>query len=96
MIDLGEVVSSALWILGLAVILASVSWANWKAMIAHDRLHLSLTKPHIGLMLDIGGLLFCAGLAANAYRWWERSLWVLLALAFLIQISFSIGHRKTG
>lgn len=86
--------SNALWILGLAVVLATVSWANWRAMIAHDRLHLVLTEPHLGLILNIGGLLFCAGLAASLYRWWERFLWALLVMAFLIRIKFSIGHRK--
>lgn len=96
MIDLWGVISNALWILGLAVILATISWANWKATIALDWIHFSLAKPHIGLSMDTGGFLFCAGLAASTHRWWEQSLWVLLAAAFLVQISFSIGHRKAG
>lgn len=95
MIDLWGVISNAFWILGLAVILATVSWANWKAMIALDRLHFSLAKPHIGLSMETGGLLFCVGLATSAHRWWEQSLWALLAVAFLVQISFSIRTQES-
>lgn len=79
MIDVFSLAANALWILGLAVLLAVLSWARLAARSEQVRFRQVLARPPIQLGLDLGLLLFCAGLAATGRTWWERVLWSLLA-----------------
>ena len=85
MIDIWEVIANSLWIVGLAVLLAVLSWARWIAHTEQSRLRSMLKQPSIQIALDVGLVLFCAGLAATGRAWWERVLWGLLAAAWLVQ-----------
>jgi hypothetical protein len=84
-IDIWEVIANSLWILGLAVLLAVLSWARWVAHTEQSRLRAVLKQPSIQTALDLGLFLFCAGLAATGRTWWERALWGLLAAAWVVQ-----------
>ena len=78
------IVSHALWISGLAVLLAAFSWQRWAA--GEGR---KAKRP--GLALNLGLILVCAGLAATGRAWWERILWGMLAAARLVWALRSSG-----
>lgn len=86
MIDVWGVAANSLWVLGLAVVLAALSWANWAAKTAGTRLRHVLARPPIRRALDFGLALFCAGLAATADPWWQQALWAALSVAWIVQI----------
>jgi O-antigen/teichoic acid export membrane protein len=85
-IDTWGVLANSLWILGLAVLLAVLSWARWVASMEGNRLRVVLKRPHTQQALDVGLFLFCAGLAATGRTWWERVLWGLLSAAWVVQV----------
>jgi hypothetical protein len=77
MIDWLSLVLNTLWILGLAVILAVVSYYYWQAegvwrRVFRDAGFQTLFAAGVGL----SGL----GIAAAADSWWLRGLWGALAL----------------
>ena len=82
MIDVWGVVANSLWVLGLSVLLAALSWSSWAASEEKVRFRAVLRRPGIQRVIDAGLLLFCAGLAATARTWWERILWGTLAVAW--------------
>ena len=87
MIDLWLVVSNSLWIAGLSLILATLSWASWAASqdgTGSVRLSTTLTRPSVRRAWELGAALFCAGMAATGRAWWEWALWGVLALGFLV------------
>jgi hypothetical protein len=77
-IDVWSVVSSGLWIAGLAVLLAVLSWAHWIAAGQQTRMRVVLAHARPRQVLHLGLALLCAGLAATGRAWWERVLWGLL------------------
>ena len=84
MIDLRTLLGGSLWILGLALILAALSWAYWVAARENVRFRAALSRPGGARGLDIGLMLFCAGLAATARTGWERVLWGVLAAVWAL------------
>lgn len=94
MIDVLSVIANFLWILGLSLLLAALSWANWAAKMSGTRLRSVLARPSIRRALDFGLALFCTGLAATAQRGWEKALWALLALVFAGQGVWSLRDRS--
>lgn len=85
MIDWLGVFNNALWIIGLAVVLAAVSYADWQRRLSTEKRSLAqaLAAPTFQISWSIGLLLFCVGLALTSRVWWQMALWALLALAFL-------------
>lgn len=94
MIDVWSVAANGLWVLGLSILLATLSWAAWASTAGEAPLRIVIMQPRIRLGVDAGLLLFCAGLAATARTWWERLLWGALAAAWAVQIGLS--RRTTG
>ena len=94
MIDVWSMLATGLWVAGLALLLATLSWAQWRAGRERRPLRAELRRTATGRTLDVGMVLFCAGLAATGRRWWEWALWGLLALGFLLQAVLG-GGRKT-
>lgn len=96
MIDIWAVLANSLWILGMAVLLATFSWAYWMADTKGGRLRTMMGLPRIQQALNGGAFLFCAGLAATSRVWWERLLWGLLAVAWVVRVWLTgINARKT-
>ena len=89
MIDVWGVVANGLWIAGLALLLAALSWAHWVASTERSHLRTVLARSGSQLALGAGLALFCAGLAATASAWWERALWIALAVVALVQVVLS-------
>ena len=95
MIDLWGVVSNFLWILGLAVLLATWSYAHYEARMSHQKVGEKLDELTYALSLDGGLLLFCAGLAATEHRWWARMIWIGMGIAILVEGGMRIAaHRR--
>jgi hypothetical protein len=96
-IDIWGVIANSLWVLGLAVLLATLSWARWVAGTEESRFSDRLKQPQTRQALNLGLFLFCAGLAMTGRAWWERVLWGLLAAAWLSQVwTARTGVRGTN
>ena len=74
------VLSSAVWIGGAALALATLSYASWFASLRGERLRAVLQQPAYQLWLRAAACLFCAGLALTAAAGLETILWLLLAV----------------
>ncbi len=82
MIDWPDLAFNSLWILGLAIILAAVSYHDWLAYRTGMRFRELLASPTWRGPFFGGTLLVCLGLALTGRVWWEKLLWAGLALAF--------------
>lgn len=96
MIDVWSVAANGLWIVGLSILLAAVSWATWTATAGGDGFRIVIMRPPIRLCIDVGFLLFCTGVATTARTWWERLLWGVLTAAWGVQIWISRREKSTG
>jgi hypothetical protein len=89
MIDISAVAANALWVLGLSLVLAALSWARWVAQEEGARTRDVLARRGLRRAVDLGLLLFCAGLAATSRRTWERVVWGVLAAAWVVQAALA-------
>ena len=85
MIDWVSVGFSALWILGLGLVTAGLSFASYLASQQKRRFRQALEMPACRIMMDLGLVFFCVGLAGDVSAIWERLLWAVLALIFAVQ-----------
>ena len=86
MIDIGSLAANALWILGLALILAALSWTNWVAARERIPFRSALSRTGVRRTLDGGLVLLCAGLTATGRTRWEQILWGVLVVGFLVKL----------
>ena len=82
MIDWLSVGGNALWILGCAIGLATLSYASWEASVYHEKFSTRLNRTPILVSLNLAGLLFSLGLATTTDSTIEKILWLILAIAF--------------
>jgi hypothetical protein len=85
MIDWYSVGFSALWILGLGLVTGGLSFANYLASQQKRRFRHRLEMPACRIMIGLGLVFFCVGLAGGVSAVWERLLWAVLALMFALQ-----------
>jgi hypothetical protein len=85
---------NALWIIGCALALAVFSHAHWSASLHGVCLRQQLLATQSQIALSAAGLLFCLGLGITSDRTLETALWLLLSLAFLVQL-VQIRRRLT-
>ena len=83
-IDFLSVAANGLWILGLSLILAVISWTHWVASRKGAHFQEILNQRQRTVYLAMA--LVCGGLAATTQGWWERGLWLLLTAAWTSQI----------
>jgi len=95
MIDWSNLFMNGLWILGTAIALATLSLASWDASVHRAKFRDSLRQSHIQIALNIAGFLFSAGLAGSTDVVWQRILWILLSVGFLIQIGIERYREKS-
>ena len=85
MIDWYSVGFGALWILGLSIGLAAVSFANYRSGMEKRKLWQVLGRSNLEFVLDLAVMFFCMGLVGSADAIWERIVWAVLALMFAVQ-----------
>jgi hypothetical protein len=83
-IDWANLAANALWILGCALILATLSYASWEASVYNEKMGTRLGRPSYQVALYLGLFLFAAGLAATAAALLARIVWCILALLSLV------------
>jgi hypothetical protein len=77
--ELLTVFVNGLWILGLSVLLATWSYARYAASQARVKTRVKLHELKYVLIMDLGLLLFIAGMAATESRPGARGLWIAIA-----------------
>lgn len=86
MIDWRALACSALWIFGLALLLAACSLANFWAWQRALTFRAALRLPLCRTMLQWGALFFSAGWACGASSALERGVWLAALLLLAAQI----------
>ena len=89
MIDWYNLAANTLWILALALALATLGFARWQAQAEGEKLKTILNRPSWQISLNLAGTIFCAGLALTTEVWWEQLLWAILGVLFLVQVVIS-------
>jgi hypothetical protein len=89
-----DVAAGALWILGLSIALATLSYASWQASIFEQKLRQRLALPGAQKAFSLAGLLFCAGLAASAGSPLETAIWVVLGVCFAVLLAALILRAR--
>jgi putative inorganic carbon (HCO3(-)) transporter len=82
------------WILGLATVLSSLSWAIWRRNRASRRLSDLLGAPACQVWLQTSFALICGGLVLTSRALLERLLWFLLLLWCLARAVSALGNLK--
>ncbi len=85
MVDWAGMGKTALWVLGLAIVLATWSWNEWWARVHKRRLRSVLGEARFQVPFSIGLLVFCVGMALSESVLWKSAVWAVLALAFAWQ-----------
>jgi hypothetical protein len=86
MINWFSVVANSLWIVGLSVILAALSYHYWLAGNYGHPLRQELSRPPFQVFFLIGLLLVGAGLALTGHGWWQILPAVGLILACIVAL----------
>ena len=94
MIDWGSLAGNALWILGCALALFTLSFASWQASLNNVKLLEQLRKKEIVRAYYFAGILFCAGLATTSDKLFEIIIWIMLGLFFSISLIFTWKHLE--
>jgi hypothetical protein len=83
LIDWRMVGFAGLWILGLAIELSVLGFADYHAKVNKSRFRDELRKPSYQVWINLGLALFSLGVLGSSRSWWETALWALLAAAFI-------------
>jgi hypothetical protein len=95
-IDWWGLAHNALWIVGLAVILAAFSMASYRARVDRIPLRQELGGKTTQFPMVIGMVLFCLGLLLSSRSWWEKVIWGLAMAWFVVQAVHLGGRGSTG
>ena len=93
-LDVQSIFFNSLWIVGLAVLLATWSYAHYEAGIAKQKVREKFNELPYALMLDAGMLLLIAGLAATESRWWARGVWAVLGVSMGAEAMMRVWAHK--
>ena len=98
-----SIFADILWVLGLAAVLATFSYAMWYRSIQDWTWKHALNLPRILVPLCLSIEIFCIGLAMQgltAFRpapWWETIAWSILAVLFAIQtVIYGLAGMRYG
>jgi len=94
LIDWPSLAANALWIAGLSLALAALSFAGFESSSGHQPLAAILTQRRYDLALNLAGVLFCSGLAAASSQLFETILWIVLAILFIISILLVLRKKQ--
>ena len=96
MIDWVNLFGNALWVIGLAVALAGLSYASWQASISGQKFTRVLNQSGYSLVFAVSGFLFSTGLAVTSFGDWRFLVWTVIALAFLAYIVYLLFIVVSG
>jgi hypothetical protein len=85
MIDWLGVVTNGLWVLGLAGMLAALSYCDYYAKIRGQPVRQVLNAPMFIRPFSWAAAVLCVGVATCGGSWWQRVAWVALAVLFGVQ-----------
>jgi hypothetical protein len=85
MIDWFSAGFGALWIMGLGFVTTGLSLANFFGCRQNIKFKQAIKMPPCRVMIGLGLVFFCLGLAGSVSTLWEHLLWVVLALIFAWQ-----------
>jgi len=94
--NLWDMATNALWIMGLAVVLAALSYASWLADQRKTRLRRVLNEAVFQVPFAAGMTLTCAGIFFHSRSLLERIAWAVLAVLFAAQgvATWREKHRR--
>jgi hypothetical protein len=100
---LQNLIINALWVLGLAGVLATLSYMSWYRSARHWRWRRVFSLPRMLIPLSVSLEFFSIGLAINGLTaaqrapWWETAAWSILALLFAIQtVIYGLAGLRHG
>jgi putative inorganic carbon (HCO3(-)) transporter len=96
LVDWLWVAENGLWVFGLAIMLAALSWAGWQAERSRIALRAVLASSRAGLWVDSGVILIAASLASSARTALERVIWVVFTIVFAVRVSRAAARAPTG
>lgn len=95
MIDWVYVGTNSLWILGLSILLAALSYHDWLARETGQRRRALFRRLSWRLPLWTGMASFCIGVGlGRELSWWERIFWAALALSAVWQLARQLRSRR--
>lgn len=94
MIDWWGVGTGALWISGLATLLATISYCDWLGAQKGQSLRSVMSEFVPALFLNLGLFLFCLGLLATSSQWLERVGWGIALLLIVAQMFGDYWQRR--
>lgn len=77
---------NSLWILGLALLLADLSFFSWLARQEGTSLRQQFNQPQFLKFFWLGLFLVALGLAGTSDPLWEQALWLLLGLLCVLRL----------
>ena len=86
LINWNSLISNAIWILSLSWLLAVLSMSVWSARESNRKLSAELDRPNRQMQLNLGGMLFCVGLALVSDQLWQMLILIALGVMFLVQL----------
>jgi mannose/fructose/N-acetylgalactosamine-specific phosphotransferase system component IIC len=94
MINWFNLLTNTLWIFGCAIVLATISYTSWEASTQKSSFKDLIRQHKIQLTLNVGGIFFSIGLTGTTQIMWQKILWALLSLGFLIQIIIETVNKN--
>jgi hypothetical protein len=95
MINWADLAINTAWILGLTMILATLSYADWARHCEGTRLRDVMGRITYRFLLNGGMILVCLGLLGGGRSTLERVLWGLMAAWFAADVALAWRNRQT-
>lgn len=89
MINWTNLAFNSLWVFALALALSTLGFARWEAFTQEIKLKQVLQQRHWVIALNVAGSIFTIGMCLIADVLWERIVWGIMALLFLLQLGFT-------
>ena len=87
--------TNGLWIVGLAVMLASLSYHYYEARRRKRPFREQATERTFRIAAWVATLLITAGLAATSAHFWEAGLWFLLVIYSVVRIAKAVQENQS-
>lgn len=96
MIDWFNLAANALWILGCAIALATLSYTSWEASAYREKMGARLKRPSAQAALNLAGLLIFLGLGVLSDELLTKVIYIILALMFLVLMVISLRTVRSS